>query len=627
MGKAKKGSYVVASACMNFGKGKESKMSKTGRITLVVAMVLALGFTAQVAFSQQQPGTQPLPQPRPGMQPSPIKPGSTIQQIKPGPPPTNITVSTTQTTATLAWPAVTGASGYSVYSVGKTGSVPLTPAPVASTSAIHRGLAPGTAYSWTVTALYPDGRQGISPPVSATTKPPVNPTGFMVTTIGNDITLRWNPVPEASFYWLQGSGLPAQKVPPRTTAYTVSGLKVGTLNYALIAYYESGGQSFADEKNPATATITIRPNISGIHFEIEKPVAGTLPPKPSYSRTKISSDGSLTGVSLGPLAGVPDRMWNPGQILSVRMTGGSAFVRSKVRQFAEEWTKYANIRFAFVDDSQPAEIKIDFGSDGFSWSVVGRDALLVPFNFSTMHFGWFDDGTSDTEFSRVVLHEFGHALGLIHEHQSPVAGIQWDKEKVYAFFNARTPPWDRGVVDSQVFARYSVSSTNFSQFDPTSIMEYAFPASLTLNGVGVPGNTTLSATDKQYIKLWYPYPGADVGQLRTNDDCDQINFRVEYGIEAKDKVHFLLRPGSTVTWWKSIQVPIGANQYAELQIQDGGSSDRVIDKVSLDSSRPIRFNKAKEFGIHRLLGYTWDVISALPGGSRVTLDWVNDHCR
>jgi serralysin len=369
------------------------------------------------------------------------------------------------------------------------------------------------------------------------------------------------------------------------------------------------------------------PNIAGIHFEMEKRVAGTLPPKPSTSRTKISSDGSVIGISQAPLAGIPDRMWNPGQTLRVRMTGGSALVRSKVRQFAEEWTKYANIRFAFVDDSQPAEIKIDFGSDGFSWSVIGRNALLIPFNFSTMHFGWLTDNTPNAEFRGVVLHEFGHALGLIHEHLSPVAGIQWDKEKVYAFFNSVTPPWNRGMVDSEVFAVYSASSTNFSQFDPTSIMEYAFPASLTLNGVGIPGNTNLSAIDKQYIARWYPYPGADVGRLRTNDDCDQIDFRVEYGVEAKDKVHFLLRPGNTVTWWKSIQVPIGANQYAELQIQDGGSTDRVIDKVSLDSSRPIRFSKAKGLGVHTLLGYRWDVISALPGGSRVTLDWVNDHCR
>ena len=176
------------------------------------------------------------------------------------------------------------------------------------------------------------------------------------------------------------------------------------------------------------------PTISAIPFEFEQPVSGILPPKPSITKRRINSDGSVIGVSQSPLAGEPEKMWNPGQLLRVRMTGGSAIVRSKVRHYAEEWTKYANIRFQFVDDASEAEIKVHFKQGEGSWSVVGRDALLVGLNFPTMNFGWLDDNTTDMEFSRTVLHEFGHALGLIHEHQSPAAGIQWDKEKVYKFF-------------------------------------------------------------------------------------------------------------------------------------------------------------------------------------------------
>jgi hypothetical protein len=51
-----------------------------------------------------------------------------------------------------------------------------------------------------------------------------------------------------------------------------------------------------------------------------------------------------------------------------------------------------------------------------------------------MNYGWLLANTPDQEYSRVVLHEFGHALGAIHEHQHPAAGIPWDKPKVYEYY-------------------------------------------------------------------------------------------------------------------------------------------------------------------------------------------------
>lgn len=51
-----------------------------------------------------------------------------------------------------------------------------------------------------------------------------------------------------------------------------------------------------------------------------------------------------------------------------------------------------------------------------------------------MNYGWLYPDTPDQEYSRVVLHEFGHALGAIHEHQHPEAAIPWDKPKVYEYY-------------------------------------------------------------------------------------------------------------------------------------------------------------------------------------------------
>jgi hypothetical protein len=222
-----------------------------------------------------------------------------------------------------------------------------------------------------------------------------------------------------------------------------------------------------------------------LSIEFEQPGSAALPPKTSRTIKKIGADGSIIGVTRDPLVGVPEKMWEPGQTLRVRMTGGSAMVRSKVRQFAQEWTKYANIRFQFVDDASPAEIRISFQKGKGNWSSVGRDALGVPFDGPTMNFSDLSDDSTDDDYGYYVLHEFGHALGLIHEHQSPAAGIAWDKEKVYKFYKeSQDPPWDKDKVDRNMFDRLSAASTNFSAYDRTSIMHYAYGSDLLLSGTG-----------------------------------------------------------------------------------------------------------------------------------------------
>ena len=38
--------------------------------------------------------------------------------------------------------------------------------------------------------------------------------------------------------------------------------------------------------------------------------------------------------------------------------------------------------------------------------------------------------SSDEDFSKYALHEFGHAIGLLHEHFHPEVSINWDKKKL-----------------------------------------------------------------------------------------------------------------------------------------------------------------------------------------------------
>lgn len=220
----------------------------------------------------------------------------------------------------------------------------------------------------------------------------------------------------------------------------------------------------------------------------------------------------------GKAASVKAKQWEPGQTIRVKFLNGNNFVQSKVRQYAVEWEKYANIKFQWVSSSSSANIKIGFREGQFadeagSWSYLGTDSNN---HAHSMHFGWFNNNTSDTEFRRTTIHEFGHALGLIHEHQNPVAGINWDKEAVYAYYAGAPNFWSRAQVDHNLFRRYDANISNYSQYDPLSIMHYPIPAEHTLDGVAVGSNTNLSATDKTFIGTIYPFP--DTG----GDICDGV---------------------------------------------------------------------------------------------------------
>jgi len=187
----------------------------------------------------------------------------------------------------------------------------------------------------------------------------------------------------------------------------------------------------------------------------------------------------------------------------VRFLEGDPAVQEKVKKYAKQWGEHANINIVFVKEDD-AEVRIAFRPGG-SWSEVGKRARKIDAAKPTMNFGWLTPVTADDEYQRVVLHEFGHALGCIHEHQHPAGGIQWKKDAVYAYYK-RTNGWDPARVDTNVFQAYSADLIKGTgTIDPKSIMMYPIPAQLTEDGFSVSWNRELSPTDKKFIKTLYPF--------------------------------------------------------------------------------------------------------------------------
>lgn len=210
-----------------------------------------------------------------------------------------------------------------------------------------------------------------------------------------------------------------------------------------------------------------------------------------YPKTGVKSQPVPEGAL--ELAIPTSKLWECGRVLDFHFLRGTEEQKSTFRSNAAQWSQHANLLMRFDQPIEIAEFRVAFDNVG-NWSYVGLDNLGIASPQTTMNIQQLSS----------ILHEVGHALGCIHEHSSPASTIQWNKPVVYQALGGPPNNWDKAKVDSNVFARYAANQTQFSAFDPASVMLYFFPASWTLNGVGTNANNALSSNDKAFINRCYP---------------------------------------------------------------------------------------------------------------------------
>ena len=198
--------------------------------------------------------------------------------------------------------------------------------------------------------------------------------------------------------------------------------------------------------------------------------------------------------------------WQPGDAITVCFLDGEKTLQERVKQTAQKWVgpNMANLRFVFQRKKESL-IRISFQPGG-SWSVLGTTCRKIKEKSTpTMNFGWLTPATPQQELERVVLHEFGHALGLIHEHQNPLSGIVWDRRQVEKDLSGPPRNWTAERIERNIFAPYAKAESNFTKLDPDSIMLYPIPKAWTRNGFSSALNTKLSNNDIKFIRRQYPF--------------------------------------------------------------------------------------------------------------------------
>ena len=215
-----------------------------------------------------------------------------------------------------------------------------------------------------------------------------------------------------------------------------------------------------------------------------------------------------------------ESLWRTKEV-TYQFIDGDLTLQGEIENAFNAWHPHTGLDFRRVNSG--GQIKIAFRNQG-SWSYVGMYAVdsgkPITLNIQPGNVG---------EYRRATLHEVGHALGAIHEHQAPsAANIPWNVAALNAYYSAHFN-WTPQDVQEQVIDLYQGNVSN-SAFDNTSIMVYVIPQEVLQPGADpkfvVPTfNQELSLTDKNFMRKIYgisPLSGDNGGtQSRTEIRSDR----------------------------------------------------------------------------------------------------------